>query len=257
MNNNFNSPKETAKITIQSGIAKAALPISKMLILGFAAGMFIALGAVGFLVVSSNISGNMAGVGKLLGAMLFPVGLMLVVCCGAELFTGNCLMSLSCFAGKISVYQLIRSWVFVYIGNALGAYFAAVLLNCSGLFSGALAENIVNIAQTKAALSFTEVLVRGILCNILVCLAVWLAASAKNTAGKILACFFPITVFVVCGYEHCVANMFYFPLGQLCGANVSTFTAWFYNILPSTLGNIIGGVGVAAVYYLGYIRKSE
>lgn len=256
--NNFNSPKETAELTVNTAVAKAALPISKMILLGFMAGLFIALGASGFLTVTANISGESAGLGKLLGAMVFPVGLMLVVGCGAELFTGNCLMTASVFAKKISVYRLIRSWVFVYIGNILGAYFAAVVLYFSGTFSSAaMSDNIIRIAEAKAAMPFIEVFLKGVLCNILVCLAVWFASSAKDTAGKCLACFFPIAVFVLCGYEHCVANMFYFPLGQLCGAAVSTFDAWFGNIFPATLGNMAGGTLVSLIYYICYIRETK
>lgn len=256
--NNFNTPKETAELTINAGVTKAALPIYKMLLLGFIAGMFISLGATGYLTVSANIIGELSGLGKLLGAMIFPVGLMLVVVCGAELFTGNCLMSLAAFAKKITPYRLIRSWVFVYIGNALGAYFSAVLLYYSGSFPvGVMADNIVKIAQAKAMLPFMNVFLKGILCNILVCLGVWFATASRDVAGKCIACFFPITTFVICGYEHCVANMFYFPLGQLCGADVSTFDAWFNNIFPSTLGNIVGGCLVAFVYYICYIREDK
>lgn len=254
--NNFNTPKETAEATINAGITKAALPISKMLLLGFMAGMYISFGATNFLTITANMTGDLAGLGKLLGASAFSVGLMLVVVCGAELFTGNCLMSLAAFAKKITPYQLIRSWVFVYIGNVLGAYFAAIVLYYSGTFpEGAMADNIIKIAQAKAALPFVSVFLKGFACNVLVCLAVWFATASKDIISKVAACFFPIMTFVLCGYEHCVANMFYFPLGQLCGADVSSFAAWFYNIFPSTIGNILGGSLVAFVYYLCYIKE--
>ncbi len=257
--NNFNSPAEIAQAMLGVAENKAKLPIYKMLLLGVLAGIYIGFGATGFLTLTSAISGDLAGLGKFIGACVFPVGLMLVVICGAELFTGNNLMATGLYAKKITVGQLFKNWFFVYIGNALGSYLLAFLLYESGLFaSSAMAETIVKLTITKTSLGFIPCFVRGILCNILVTLAVWFATGAKDVISKVAACFFPIMLFVLCGFEHCVANMFYLPLGQLCNAGVNSISVWFGNIIPVTLGNIVGGaIFVSGAYWLCYVKKSN
>lgn len=257
--NNFNSPAEIAQAMTGVAETKAKLPIYKMLVLGILAGIYIGFGATGFLTVTTNVSGEIAGLGKFLGACVFPVGLMLVVMCGAELFTGNNLMAVGLYNKNINAAQLLKNWLFVYIGNAVGSYLLAFLIYKSGLFSAeAMSANIVKLTVSKTSFDFMTCFVRGVLCNILVTLAVWFATGAKDIVGKAAACFFPIMLFVVCGFEHCVANMFYLPLGQFCGAGVSFADVWLKNILPVTLGNIVGGaVLVSGAYWLCYLKKSK
>ena len=255
--NNVNSPAEIAGIWINNGVNKSKLPIYKMLLLGIFAGMFIGFGAIGFLTLTANLTGELAGLGKLLGACVFPVGLMMVILCGAELFTGNNLLALAAMDKKITIPAMLRNWVFVYIGNVIGSYLLALIVAKSGLFSGdAMLANAVKVATAKVSMSFGAAVLRGILCNILVVLACWLQAGAKDLGGKIFAIFFPIMLFVLSGFEHSVANMFYLPLGQFLGGAVSTGQVWFNNILPVTLGNMIGGaLWVPLFYYLVYVKK--
>jgi len=256
--NGFSSPKEISEATLGAAETKAALPVYKKLTLGFLAGMYIALGAVGFLTLTSALTGELAGLGKFLGACVFPVGLMLVVICGAELFTGNVLMTLGVYAKKIDLKGLFGNWCFVYIANAVGSIFAAFVVWQSGLFSSeAMNATIVNLGVAKTSASFLGLFCKGILCNILVDLAVWYATGAKDIAGKALACFFPIMLFVLSGYEHCVANMFYLPLAQMAGAPITAAGVWLGNILPVTLGNIVGGMIITTCYYFAYVRQSK
>ena len=253
------------------GIAqgKASLSIVSCLLLGILAGMFIALGALGSTVAQAAIGG---GPGKLAGACVFPAGLILVVMAGAELFTGNCLMAGPASNGKVKWLKMLRNWVFVYIGNLLGARLIVFLVCASGfLYNEALFSAVCNISLTKCTLPFDAALIRGIGCNILVCGAVWMASGADSAGGKAVCCFFPVMLFVLCGFEHSVANMYYVPLGIFIrnhmGSSFSlhrwntvgsvpegfldavTASAYYLNnLLPVTLGNIIGGAGLSIIY---------
>jgi len=249
------TPKEIADKIVDAGIQKSKLTAFKMLLLGILAGMFIALAGVG------SILGNAHG-GKLIGALIFPVGLIMVVIAGSELFTGNNLMVMSLFKKKITIRKLLKNWLLVYIGNFIGAVIIALLAVYSGALNSA-SETVISTATNKIDLSFIEALIRGILCNILVCLAVWMATSAETTIGKIAAIFGPIMLFVLCGFEHSVANMFYGPAGIIMsiengianeGLNIGSFL--LSNLLPVTIGNIIGGAGVIGCsYFLIYSKK--
>ncbi len=238
--------------TIAQG--KAALSIPNLLLLGILAGMFIAFGALGSTVVSSGVGGEL---GKLLGACVFPAGLILVVMAGAELFTGNCLMAGPALSGKVKWTGVLKNWLFVYLGNMSGAFLLAWLANRSGLLANAdLAAAAKSIAANKCALTFGQALLRGIGCNILVCGAVWMASGAQNAGGKAALCFFPVMLFIVCGFEHSVANMYYIPLGLLLGAEGASISAYLLgNLLPVTLGNVIGGAGLAVIYAAIYGEK--
>ena len=185
------TPSEITTKTIQSGITKAYLPWWKMLILGIFAGMFIALAGVG------ATFGNIYG-GKIAGACIFTAGLAMVVVAGSELFTGNNLMVLALFDRKIGFSQMLKNWLLVFIGNLIGTIFVAAIVVISGLFDS-VADTVVATATTKANLDFFEALLRGIMCNFLVCIAVWMATAASTVSGKILAVFLPIMLFVLCG----------------------------------------------------------
>ncbi|MEE1229028.1 MAG: formate/nitrite transporter family protein [Lachnospiraceae bacterium] len=251
----FNSPKEITDIWIGNGVNKANLPVHKMILLGMAAGCYIGLGAHAFInttAAGGDIAFN-AMVAKLLGAALFPVGLMLVVLCGAELFTGNNLLTLALFDKKISVGQMLKNWIFVYIGNLIGSVLLAFLLAKSGLYADAVGAKAMAIATSKTSMPFGAALIRGIFCNMLVVLACWFAAGAKEMIGKIFAIWFPIMLFVFAGFEHSVANMTYIPLGIFCGADVTWAQFFLNNLLPVTIGNLIGGaILIPGLYYISY-----
>ena len=238
--NNFLSPSEIAEFTVNIGIKKANLSFLKQFLLGILAGAFIAFGAQAANIVSLNGS-------KFLAGLIFPTGLILVLIAGAELFTGNCLMVMSLFERKISLLSLLRSWFTVYIGNLAGGILIAFLISRSGLFNN------------EALREFTVKFVLGVLCNWLVCLAVWISFAAKDVSGKILAIFFPIWLFITSGFEHSVANMYYIPAGiflEIQTENLTWSSMFFNNLLPVTLGNIVGGaVFVGFVYYLIYRFK--
>ncbi len=253
----FNTPAEIYTAMVNTGVAKSKLSILKMIVLGILAGAYIAFGAYGFIVFITTSTFD-PGLAKYIGAAIFPVGLMMVVIGGAELFTGNCLMTLAVMDKKITGMQMLRNWLFVYIGNIIGSYLLAWILSSTGLMSDAIVAKATAIATAKVGLSFGVAFARAILCNILVVMAVWLAAGAKDVVGKVFAILFPIALFVFCGYEHSVANMFFIPLAQFSGAAITTGAMWLNNILPVTLGNIIGGAVIIPIcYQIAYGAKKE
>ncbi len=260
------APKEIAQAMIETGKGKAALPFSRLITLAVLAGAYIALGAFGASVAQCTVES--ASLARLIGASVFPVGLMLVVVGGAELFTGNCLMTLPTLNRDISLGGLFRNLIFAYLGNFVGAALIAWLATQSGLYSlynGALGEAAIKAGVMKASLPFFEALARGVLCNVLVCGAVWMAAGAKSAPGKMMAAFFPVMLFVLCGFEHSVANMFYLPaalllkgmpaFAQVEAGALTITSALVNNLLPVTLGNMLGGGALTAAYYAAYIRK--
>ena len=255
------SPAEIAARVEAAGIAKVKLPFLQTVTLGALAGTFISFGALFFILVTTD-SGLAIGVERLLGGVAFSLGLILVVIAGAELFTGNNLIVIAWADRKITFVALLRNWVLVYVANFAGAFATALLVALSGVLDlgdGAIGAKAVAVAESKAALTFGEAFFRGIMCNALVCLAIWIAMAAHDVAGKILAIVFPITAFVALGFEHSVANMFMFPLGMIASPEAAasglTVGAFMANLVPVTLGNIVGGsVFVALVYYLIYIR---
>ena len=257
--NNFLTPGEIGEVWITNGNKKAVLSIGKMLILGMLAGMFIGLGAYGFtLVTSGATSGFEVTVAKLVGAGVFPVGLMLVVLCGAELFTGNNLMTLSLFRKDITFGAMLRNWGIVWVGNLIGSVLFAWLLSKSGLYGDAMVTKAVAIAQAKVAIPLGAILIRAIFCNILVVLACWLQAGSKDMIGKIFAIWFPIMLFVFAGFEHSVANMFFLPMGLFVGADITWAQIFINNLIPVTIGNIIGGaIIIPGAYYYSYLRKAK
>ncbi len=254
------APAEVAAMVENAGVKKAALSTQKTLVLALLAGAFIAFGGMFFTVAITNADLGF-GPTRLLGGAAFSLGLILVVLAGAELFTGNNLIVMAWASHRITTIRLLRNWMLVYVGNFIGALAMAVIVYWSGgleLGDGAVANTARDIAGAKVQLSFLEAFLRGVLCNTLVCLAVWLCVAAHSVVSKIFAILFPITAFVALGLEHSVANMYLIPVGYLAGAEGVTVMSFTANIIPVTLGNIVGGsVLVALVYWIVYLRASE
>lgn len=252
------APAQIAELVEQVGERKAGLPLLSTLVLGLLAGAFIAFGAMFFtLVVTDSALG--LGPTRLLGGLAFSLGLILVVVAGAELFTGNNLIVMAWADRRVSTLRLLRNWSLVYVGNLAGSLGAALAMHLAGALSiagGATAETAAAIALAKVGLDPFEAFFRGLLCNALVCLAVWLSFAARRVSGKILAIVFPITAFVALGFEHCVANMYLIPVAMLQGVEGLTIAGFLGNLIPVTLGNVVGGsCFVALVYWVIYLRR--
>lgn len=249
-------PKQIARSIEESGVAKAQLPVAQLLTLAILAGAFIALGGAFYLSTTSGLA-QVDGLAKLAGGIAFSLGLVLVIIGGAELFTGNALMVMALVDALITPGQLARSWGIVFIGNLIGATLIAGLSYAAGLTEGDLGVRAREVAAAKIALSPSEAVARGILCNALVCLAVWLSYGARTAAGKFLVIILPIAAFVSLGLEHSIANMFLLPIGFLAGADGGV-REFLLNLGPVTIGNIIGGAGgVALSYRIAYGAPSS
>jgi formate/nitrite transporter len=255
---------ETIEIANNSAQLKASHSSSKLLILSILAGMFIAFGAIFYLNITSY--GGNIGAMKILGGLGFSLGLILVVIAGAELFTGNNLLIVALLNKKITFRQLMKNWTIVYLGNFFGSVLIAAIfygtnqhLGLEGELS-ALGFRAQNIAIAKMSVSIDAIFFRAILCNTLVCLAVWMAMVAKSFSGKVLGIIFPIAGFVAMGFEHCIANMFFIPYGLMTlGSEVSGigyYSMMTSNIMPVTLGNMVGGVLFVALPYWYVSKKS-
>ena len=259
------SPKEIAAQVETIGVAKARLPLVSMLMLSVVAGAFIGLGALYFVLVKSDLSLGFAA-GQVLGGVAFALGLILVVVAGAELFTGNNLLAMAWADGKISTLDLLRNWAIVCGGNFIGAAGLALFVFLSRhpeMNDGAIAEEYLSIAAAKVAMPFWTAFFKGILCNVLVCMAVWMALAGRSVVDKAVAIVFPISAFVAAGFEHSVANMYLIPLGMLlqtfgnvgATAHAVTWVGFLGNLVPVILGNIVGGsVLVGLVYHVIYRR---
>lgn len=251
------SPAQIARLIENVGVSKASLPTLQTLTLASMAGIFIAFGGMLFTLVMSGDSSLPMGLHRWLGGMAFSLGLVLVVIAGAELFTGNNLIIMAWADRKIGTGALFRNWGLVYLGNFAGSLFAVILLHHSGslaLGAGIVEQTAIAIARTKLSLDFDVALVRGVLCNILVCLAVWLCAASHRVSGKILSILFPIPAFVALGFEHSVANMYLIPIGMLADSGRIDWLGLVGNLLPVTIGNVVGGCLVAIVYWVIYLR---
>lgn len=247
-------PAQIAALIEAVGVSKARLPFGQMLTLAVLAGAFIGFGGAAYLMVMTGADPTF-GPAKLLGGMVFSLGLILCVVGGAELFTGNALMVMAAVDRKISLAELLRNWSVVYVGNLIGAVGLVGAFWFTGLLAPdtAFGATAIRVATAKAALNPLEMLAKGALCNALVCLAVWLTFSARDTTGKIFAILWPISTFVLLGLEHSIANMYLIPLGILAGADVG-LGAFVGNLFWVTLGNIIGGAGgVALAYRYAYL----
>lgn len=252
------SPVEIANLVELGGVRKAGLPTLQTITLGILAGAFIAFGAMFFTLIASDPTLGF-GLKRLLGGVVFSLGLILVVIGGAELFTGNNLIVMAWAEKKVTSGALLRNWSLVYVANFAGAFACVLLVHFSGTLGmgdGTVGETAAAIAVSKLQLPASQAFFRGILCNALVCLAIWLSYAAHSVAGKILAIIFPISAFVALGFEHSVANMYLIPIGMLNGAMVD-IAGFFANLLFVTLGNIVGGsICVALVYWIVYLRSS-
>lgn len=247
----LHKPAEIALLVDAAGVTKARLPLVQTLSLAILAGVFIALGAAAYAAVMTGVDASF-GPARFLGGIVFSLGLILVVVGGAELFTGNSLMVMATVDRLITPGELAKNWVIVYFGNFIGAIFAASMIWLSGIVSGSTADFVVSSAMFKTSLSWTELFIRGIWCNVLVCLAIWLSLAARTVVGKIMAIIWPVSTFVLLGFEHSVANMYLIPQGMLAGAPV-TFEDLFRNLVFVTFGNIVGGGGgVALAYHFAY-----
>ncbi len=247
----FLSPAETVQAIVQNGRRVLHQTFGRTFVLSLLAGFYIGFGAQLSTVASQDVAGFAGGgVARLLAGSVFPVGLMLVVVCGAELFTGNSLLATAALHGEISWRKLLENWIVVLSGNFIGSLFFAWLMFEARLWEqGNVALHAIGIAEAKCRLSFPMAFIRGILCNWLVCLAVFMATAARDIPGKLLACYFPIMTFVASGFEHNIANMYFIPTGLFLSEGLNhpgTFLTWHnfivVNLLPVTLGNIVGGV---------------
>ena len=281
-NKSILTPVEIAEAMVRSGIKKANLPIIKMLLLGILAGAFIAFASEGSNMAAFNLFARPEtyGLGKALAGAVFGTGLMLVVIAGGELFTGNMLIIISTLDKKVKIGAMLKNLFFVYLGNFIGSVFVAYMMTQSGLFnsgSNVLGGVTIQIATYKTGLTFMQAFYLGVMCNWLVCLAVWMATGAKDITGKLLAIFFPIWLFITSGFEHSIANMYYIPAGimamknsgwvnaarslgvtpeKIAGLNWRTFVT--NNLMPVTLGNIVGGgIFVGVVYWYVYVKKNK
>lgn len=268
-------PPEMAEKAEDVGVKKVNLDFWSMFVLAILAGAFIALGAE-FCILVTTDSGLGFGLNKLVGGLVFSLGLILVVIAGAELFTGNNLIIMAWVSRKLPLSLLMRNWIIVYVGNFVGSLSTAALMYLTRQWSFAnyhVGATALNIASAKVNLSFAEGLARGILCNALVCIAVWLCLSGRTVVDKILAIIFPITAFVASGFEHSIANMYFIPMGLLmkgepevvaaAGKTASdlaslSLSGFAGNLLSVTIGNIFGGAFmVAAVYWFVYRRPRK
>ena len=259
------SPKEIAEKVEKIGVAKARLPLLSMLMLGVLAGAFIGLGALYFVLIKSDASLGFA-TSQVLGGFAFSLGLILVVVAGAELFTGNNLLAMAWADGKITAFELLKNWAVVCCANFIGAAGLALLVFLSGhpeMNNGAIADQYLKIAAAKCTMPFWTAFFKGVLCNVLVCMAVWMAFAGRSVIDKVVAIVFPISAFVAAGFEHSIANMYFIPLAMLLKAfghtglntDAITWVGFFSNIVPVILGNLIGGsVIVALVYHVIYRR---
>ena len=273
----FQTITEVIEQNIQNGIKKTNITTKKLILLGIVAGFFIGIGAEASSLAMHGISN--VGLARTVAGAVFPIGLMLIVLLGGELFTGNCLISMAVYDKKAKLKGMIRNLTIVYISNFIGAALMAWMINNCGQLNfsdGGAGAFTIKVALGKVGIDPMQAIVSGILCNVLVCLAIFMAATAKDVAGKCIAIFFPIFVFVISGFEHCVANMYYIPAGifaaqnplyaakatelygitaeQLSGLNFGTM---FSNLVPVTIGNIIGGMVFVGLLYWYLYRKKE
>ncbi|PJE78650.1 putative formate transporter 1 [invertebrate metagenome] len=274
------TPLAMAQMAESIAVAKADKAVYKTFILAVMGGVFIAMAGIFYTVVATGSHGPSAlpyGMTKLIGGIAFSVGLILVVLCGAELFTSSTLISIPCASGKVRWGVMFRNWVIVYLGNGVGSLIMVAMILYTGQWHdahGAIGESAMSIANAKMGHSFGQVMVLGILCNIMVCVSVWASYAARSASGKILAIILPVAVFIASGFEHSVANMYLLPVGwfvhnfadasfwQSVGrvpadfSHITGYNLFMNNLIPATIGNVIGGaVLVGMANWLVFLKK--
>jgi formate/nitrite transporter len=249
------SPRQIAERVQAACLAKAATPLLSLVMLGILAGAFIGLGALYSVIVFADPTLGLAAK-RVLGGAVFSLGLVLVVVAGAELFTGNNLLAMAWAQGTVSTRDVLRNWAVVCVANFIGAAGLALCVFLSGHADG-YARTYLDIAAAKSALPFWAAFFRGVLCNVLVCMAVWMTLAGRSVTDKVLAVLFPISAFVAAGFEHSIANMYLFPLAMLLAESSDVSWLWT-NLVPVIAGNLVGGsVLVALVYYVIYRRPAR
>ncbi len=274
----LNKPAQIVEKQIQAGVTKANMPVGKMILLGMLAGGFIALGGAASNVAAHDVAN--VGLARMIMGAIFPVGLLMIILVGGELFTGNCMISMAVIDKKVTPLAFAKNLVIIYFSNMIGALIIDTLLFFSGHLDytgGKMGAFAIRVAMNKISLEPVTAFTSGILCNILVCLAILMALAAKDVAGKVWAVFFPIFAFVIAGYEHCVANMYYIFIGLMAKMDSSyvekakelygyttkdldklSVAESLNNFIPVTIGNIIGGaIFVGAACYFAQRQKTE
>lgn len=268
------TPREITEGYMNASVGKASSPAWRLFVLGIAAGLLIGLGAVTSSTAAHALSD--AGMVRLVSGLIFPIGLIMVILLGTELFTGNALMVTAAIDGRITWGKLARNWAIVYAGNFVGAVALAACMAFFGQLNiggGDLAVYTAKVAANKASMPWGNAFVLGIFCNLMVCIAVYLGNTSQETSGRIMGIYVPIMGFVLAGFEHCVANMYYVPAGIFANMNaayagmiaeagintaVLNFGSFFTaNLIPVTLGNIVGGVLVGLVMYFCHVGKKK
>lgn len=258
MSQNYLSPHELLEPVINMGIKKGNTKSIKVFLLGMLGGLFVGLAYIGYMTATQVLMVYDPGLGKFVGSLIFPVGIMLVLVVGGSLFTGNNLITLALLDNKITLYQVLKNWFFVWMGNLAGSSLIAWASVKSGNFSGADIQNLaLNIAEHKAHISLEEAIISGILCNVLVSLGVWMTFAGKDLISKLFAAWFPIMLFALSGYQHSVANMYVMSLGKIIDPNIYTLREMFFvNLFPVSLGNMVsGGIIIPIVYYYLYNKN--
>lgn len=272
-------PAEMARMAEQAAVGKSKKEPQITLMLAFLAGLFIAIAGMFYTTVSAGSSAMPYGMAKLIGGITFSMGLMLVILCGAELFTSNTLLLMGRATGRISLSAIGKNWTLVYFGNLIGSLVFVALMIGSGQYlsgHGAIGQSALYIANAKLGHTFMAALILGILCNLLVCLTYWLSLSSRTATGKMLACVLPVAAFIAAGFEHSIANMYLLPMGLIIKntaspefwsmigytaddfANINLYNVLVMNIIPVTIGNIIGGgVMVGLSNWFVFLRKDN
>ncbi len=258
------APLEIEAKVEEVGVGKVGMAFSKVFVLAILAGAFIAFGGMYFCIFLGDPSIPFA-VQRMVGGICFCLGLVLVLCCGAELFTGNSLIICAKASGKVSWGGMLKNWAIVWLGNLVGALAAVALVYLAQVWSmngGGVGEAMVSVAAGKASPDWATLFFKGVMCNIFVCLAVWIGFSARTVVDKVIGIILPISAFVAAGFEHCVANMFFLPMGCLLNsmgvgaAGAVPFEGILYNLSAATLGNIVGGLLVGLAYWFVFAKRA-